>query len=380
VNFFVTLFSTILVGCGKVNFTNLSRYSELNEKTYRRHFEAGFEFARFNQHLSEVSIPAHHQVMAVMDASFIRKSGKATFGVDRFWHGSASRVERGLEVSLVGLVDVERETGYALCAQQTLAQKDCPDCSRLDQALHHLSTARPQLPPRVKYLAVDGAYAKATFINGSVALDLHVITKLRCDANLKFLYTGEQKRRGRPRKYDSKVDLQELSRFTFVEAVEPDVSLYTALVWCVAWKRPIRLAYLLDHRDPKRPRYVVLCSTEIEQDAKDIYVLYRLRFQIEFIFRDAKQFTGLEDCQARAFAKLEFHFNAAFTTLNLAKFESLQHHSPDQPFVFSMASVKRRAFNEYLLNQFIHKLDLDPTSIKSHPNYQDLCNHGIIAA
>jgi hypothetical protein len=87
----------------------------------------------------------------------------------------------------------------------------------------------------------------------------------------------------------------------------------------------------------------------------------------------------LENCQARSFAKLEFHFNAAFTTLNLAKLDALHHHSPDQPFVFSMASIKRRAFNEYLLNQFIGKLDLDPTSIKSHPNYSTLCEHGIIA-
>ncbi|PZV05782.1 MAG: IS4 family transposase, partial [Leptolyngbya sp.] len=48
VTFFVTLFSTILVVCGRVNFTNLSRYSELNEKTYRRHFEAEFEFTPLN--------------------------------------------------------------------------------------------------------------------------------------------------------------------------------------------------------------------------------------------------------------------------------------------------------------------------------------------
>ena len=31
-----TLLMTILVLCGKVNFTNLSRYSPLSEKTYRR--------------------------------------------------------------------------------------------------------------------------------------------------------------------------------------------------------------------------------------------------------------------------------------------------------------------------------------------------------
>jgi len=36
--FLATLISTIMVMCGKVNFTNLSRYSEINERTYRRQF------------------------------------------------------------------------------------------------------------------------------------------------------------------------------------------------------------------------------------------------------------------------------------------------------------------------------------------------------
>ena len=63
---------------------------------------------------------------------------------------------------------------------------------------------------------------------------------------------------------------------------------------------------------------------------------YRLRFQIEFIFRDAKQFTGLSDCQARDAKKLDFHFNASFTALNLAKLDAHRQHSGEQPFVFSI--------------------------------------------
>ena len=43
--------------------------------------------------------------------------------------------------------------------------------------------------------------------------------------------------------------------------------------------------------------------------------LYRARFQIEFVFRDAKQHLGLNDCQARAQAKLNFHFNTVFAAL-----------------------------------------------------------------
>jgi len=64
-----------------------------------------------------------------------------------------------------------------------------------------------------------------------------------------------------------------------------------------------------------------LFSTDVNIDAKDILTFYKSRFQIEFIFRDAKQFTGLADCQARDLTKLDFHFNACLLALNLAKFQ-----------------------------------------------------------
>nr|WP_199290137.1 transposase [Leptolyngbya sp. FACHB-36] len=315
-----------------------------------------------------------------MDCSFIAKSGKATCGRDWYWNGCANRVEQGLEVSLIGVVDVEAQTGYALSAQQTFAQKDLPDLTRMDQYLYHLDTMRCELPPSVKYLAVDGAYAKENFITGAVQLELHVISKLRCDANLRWLYMGEQKPRGRRRKYDGKVELSHQERLTFVETLRPGVDLYTATVFHVSLKRTIRLAYPLNRSNPTKPRFVVLFSTDVEQDPLEIYRLYSLRFQVEFLFRDAKQFTGLADCQARDCVKLEFHFNASFTALNLAKIEAHQQHHAGTPLTFSMASMKRRALNEHLLERFISNLDLSPSVIKAHPNYEKLRNYGMIAA
>lgn len=111
-----------------------------------------------------------------------------------------------------------------------------------------------------------------------------------------------------------------------------------------------------------------------------IYQYYKLRFQIEFLFRDAKQFTGLEDCQARDARKLEFHFNAALTALKLVKLEAWQQRSDKVLFVFSAASVKRRLFNRHLLERFILNLDLEPSEIKAHPNYSTLCHYGAITA
>lgn len=45
----------------------------------------------------------------------------------------------------------------------------------------------------------------------------------------------------------------------------------------------------------------------------------------------------------------------------------------------SMANYKCFAFNDHLLEQFICQLDLHPTLIKSHPNYESLHSYGVIA-
>ena len=47
--FLITLFTTILITRGKVNFRNLSRYSEVSEKTYSRQFGKPFDFVAFNR-------------------------------------------------------------------------------------------------------------------------------------------------------------------------------------------------------------------------------------------------------------------------------------------------------------------------------------------
>jgi hypothetical protein len=98
------------------------------------------------------------------------------------------------------------------------------------------------------------------------------------------------------------------------------------------------------------------------------------------LFRDSKQFTGLSDCQARAEAALDFHFNAALATLNLARTEQLVAQTGVSRQVFSMASWKQRHFNEQLLDVFIEKLALEPSWVKKHPSYDELRSYGAIAA
>ncbi|MBE9008878.1 transposase [Pseudanabaenaceae cyanobacterium LEGE 13415] len=374
------MFTTILVVCGKVNFTNLSRYSYLHERTYRRQFEKAFDFIGLNLSIVADATATGQNLLGVMDSSFIRKSGKTTFGLDWYYNGSASQVEKGLEVSLIGLVNIETEQGYAVCVEQTCSSQDFPEFTRIDQAIDQVRRLRPQLPTQVRHFAVDGLYVKQKFVTGMRHLNLHLISKLRRDANLRYLFEGVQKPRGRRRTYAGKVNLTDPTLMHCVEELEPDIALYTAVVWHVSLQCRIRLAYLHDTRNAQSPKFALLFSTDLDLCPKDLIRLYRLRFQIEFLFRDSKQFTGLEDCQSAHAKKLDFHFNSSLSTLNLAKLQAWEERDPDQPFVFSMASLKRRALNDFLLDAFISKLELSPTSIKSHPNYESLRDYGVIAA
>ena len=239
------------------------------------------------------------------------------------------------------------------------------------------------MPLGITYHCVDGYYAKKKYIDAVVSLDLHAITKLRSDANCWFAYTGPHpKRRGAKRKYDGKVNFQALSRFEDLGtmAEEPHLHLYTAVVWHKTLKRRLRIVVLLNQKDPAKPRFIVLGATDPALNGHKLLDLYAARFQIEFLFRDSKQFTGLLDCQARAETALDFHFNASLATLNLVRAADLCMQQGQAPHVFSMASWKQCQFNERLLDLFMEKFAFDPTVVKNHACYDELRTYGAIAA
>ena len=118
-NFLLSLFSTIFILCCKVDFTNLSRYSQILERTYRRQFERSFNFIKGNVSLIGQAISVKAGQVIAIDCSFIPKSRKATYGIEYFYNRTAGRAEKGLEISLLAIVDVDTKQGYAFSLQQT---------------------------------------------------------------------------------------------------------------------------------------------------------------------------------------------------------------------------------------------------------------------
>lgn len=409
----------MFVVCGRANFTNLSRYSDYSERTYRRQYRKEVDFIELHGATIGLAIESGREQIAAIDCSFVRKSGKETWGLDQFYNGSAGKAEKGLEISVIAVVDVAAHQGYTLSVKQTKGKSRSTEASesaeetgnsiaapasvpskgqkkrggkpteqtmseRVQGYLDQLKLARPHLPIAVKYLAADSFYSKKSIVDEVRRLDLHLVSKLRIDADLLYLYTGPQKPRGAHRKYGDKVKLSDLSHLDWVCQLPSGEQLYTQVVWHVSLKRQIRIVYLLDLTNPDKPRAALLFSTDTELDPLQILLYYKSRFQIEFVFRDAKQFSGLCDSQSRHQGTLDFHFNVSLAALNLAKLDLQRAQSPTayplSPSSFSIDTYKRQTLNRHLLDRFISMLDLDPTSIKSHPNYRKLLCYGSLTA
>ena len=376
--FVAHLLGLLLMLPGHATFRNLSRYSSYHERTFARWYARDFDFVSLNKAAITAVLPPAHEQALVIDASFVPKSGKQTYGLDRFWNGSHSRSEKGLEISTLAWLDITANCAYCLSVEQTLPTDMIPEAAatRIDVYLNQLAHVISEHDlSHLRYVITDGYYSKQKFTEGVRALGLEQIGKLRIDANLRYLYQGPQRLGpGRPKTYDGKVHWNDLARFAKVETEDDDIVLYHQVLNHVQCQCNLRVVLVVDTTHHRR---AVLFSTDVDLDALTIYRYYKARFQIEFLFRDAKQCTGLIECQARSQAKLNFHFNASLSAVTLAKLEACQQKG-DMASAFSMVSLKRRAFNQHLIERISQYLAKGHSLAKSSPEYEQLCNYGTI--
>lgn len=385
------LFRVLLALHGRVTFTNLARYSALSERTFRRHFARAFDWLALNLTLAQLRLHPQEACIGVFDTTFIEKAGTKTYGLDRFFCSRQKRTRRGLEVSLLGLVGTTTRRCIGLDATQTppglVTDDQAAPYSRTDFYLEQITDSlRYQGGYRggyrggleaVRYWVGDGFYAKRKVFDTLAGHRRHLITRLRSDANLRFLAApGECGPSGRRRRYAGKVRFDAItapdSRFEAVGVLEdlPHVRLFTALANSPHFKRDLRIVVLVDTRTG---RYVVLCTTDLAQAAEEVVAYFRLRFQIELVIRDAKQHTGLGQCQARSEAKLDFHFNMSLTGVNLARLLS-------QRAGLSLVSYLREQYNGFLVERLGSELGLEAELDLREPGVQRVVQTGRIAA
>jgi len=368
---------------GRINFLQLERYSKFCEQYFRIGFQKKFDFLSFNSILLQKNLSDSSFLAVALDPSYIDKSGKITCGLGHFWSGCAGRAKWGLELCGFAMVDVLAGTAYHLKAFQSPSpaelKKEGADLLEfygklvIDHAKEWLAVS--------KYLLADAYFSKKVFVDKVLKAKMHIVSRLRDDADMKYLYKGEGKStRGRPKLYAGKVDVKkpDMEYFSLQETTD-EYQLFSALVYSKALKRIIRVALVIFYKNGKETVRKVYFSTDINLSASEILKYYRSRFQIEFIYRDAKQYTGLCHCQGRSKEKLDFHWNAALTTINVSKI----HHQKNENFSkenFSMANSKTLYNNILLLERFISVFGINPNSAFNQKKIKELLNFGRIAA
>lgn len=382
--FMISIIILFLSIRGRYTFKGMERYGEKCEKSYRLQFEQEFDFLKFNLELCKNNLSTHR--ILGFDPSYLPKSGKKTPHIGNFWSGCLGRAVKGIEIGGLGIVDIEHNTAFSVEAIQTPNPSELKSKGKslVDHYAQLIIDRWEKLISLSSYLVVDGYFAKKTFIDPvSEKTDLHIITKLRSDANLKYLYHGPRKKgKGRPKKYDGKIDLKKIDKRRFKWLYQDqDVIIYEIIAWSVSLKRVIKVVYVQFLKDGELTnRYGVYLSTDLELNGKRIYQYYKARFQIEFLFRDAKQYTGLTHCQARSENKIHFHTNIALTAIGIAKIAHYFGKKKTEKIPFSIANVKTSYFNELMLNLFLSNFQINPKLKKNKKAIKRILKFGKIAS
>ena len=205
------------------------------------------------------------------------------------------------------------------------------------------------------YFVYDGALGNNAGLQSVTPTGLHLISNLRHDSKLYFPYAGQYSGKGRRRKYGEKLTLETLTDAHLKsEAVEKDIR--TRVYPVPAWHRnfPERLNVVVivkTNLKTGKTAKVLLFSDDLALAAVTLIEYYSLRFQIEFDFRDAKQYWGLEDfmnvkeTQVGNFANFSL-FMVTFSRLLSANMEGLDRGSMlDLKTVFRARKYTRRILN-----------------------------------
>jgi hypothetical protein len=362
---------------GKINFLQLERYSDSHEQHYRNQFEKEFDFLKFNINL--VQEHAGSDCIIAFDPSYVSKSGKSTPGVGYFWSGCAGKAKWGLEIGGIGAIDLVNHTAFHLEAVQTVGKLD--NMSLLDHYAQVLIDRKDDLFCISNHLVADAYFSKEPFVTSMCNTGFEVISRLRNDADLRYLFKGEQRGgKGRPKQYSGKIYYKDLDKdyFENIETTE-DQQIYHAVVNSKSLKRNLNLVIVYT-RKADVWSHKLYFSTDLNLSGKQILRYYRLRFQIEFIYRDGKQHTGFNDCQARSENKLNFHFNTALTAVNIAKITHWLTIQKQDRGAFSIADVKTIYHNKLLLDIFIEAFAINTNSKKNQNKIRQLTNVGTRAA
>ena len=338
-------FSRVVLGLlamtGRVSMLNISRWTSEggSYRTVQRFFNTVMPWGTlFWVFFSTYLLDRESTYILAGDETTVSKSGQSTYGLSRFFSSAEGKTIPGLAFLGLSLVSVKERRSYPMLMEQIVrsdtrspsppasespeeTQQPVPRRNRgrpkgsrnrnktqvqLSETLKHLQTMIKALLRRiddlipVRYLLLDGYFRHNNALQMTKACGLHLISKLRVNTALYFSsretpYAG----RGRPRLYGQRFNPQQIDpkwRISTETHANITTEVYQAQLRHKKFPDPLNVVCILKTQlRTEKKSHVLLFSSDLALDAETLIDYYALRFQIEFNFRDAKQFWGLED-------------------------------------------------------------------------------------
>jgi hypothetical protein len=240
----------------RITFMNMQRWGGRNEKSYRSMFARNFDWFSFNYEVVKACF-GKKKVLAVFDPSYLKKSGKKTYGLAKFYSGTAGRALTGMEIGCLAFVGVSDHTALHALAVQSPTPADLHRQKKtlVDHYVKVIVEHVEEIKALTSYLVVDGYFMKKDFISPLLGQGLHIITKARSDANLQYVYKGKQKDRGRNRICDGKIDTSNLDKRRLrLIGSNKQKDVFAGVVYSVILHRVVLAAFIF-YKDEKTGEY-----------------------------------------------------------------------------------------------------------------------------
>jgi putative transposase len=327
---------------GRITQLGISRWTDKggNYRTIHRFFHTPMDWLAVQWHFFQLSAHCEEAVFLLAgDETPISKSGKRTHGVGWFFSSVMGKAIPALAFFSIAIVNVKTRQAYSLSTEQVVRTAEEKEQTQKRKALRKKCSRSPDpkkprgrpkgsknknkaevtLSPelqrilaqaqkvlalignkiRLGYFVLDGHFGSHFACSMVRQLGLQIITKLHHNAEL-YLQPSPEEKRKRPRlKYGARIDYAHLPEELRCSSIVEEgyrTEVYQAICLHKHFADPINVVILVrTHLETQRVGHVVLFSSDLVLEAEKLIDYYALRFQIEFTFRDAKQYFGLED-------------------------------------------------------------------------------------
>ena len=327
---------------GRVTQLGIARWAEkgASYRTVQRFFQTDIDWLAVNWLFFQLFHLMKEDVLLLIgDESVVSKAGKITYGLGRFYSSIFEKPIPGLAFFNLALVSTNKKKAYPLVSHQVIrteeeieqgkkrkeqkkAKKKEPSEKKpagrpkgsknknkaeivlspeLKRILGWGQTVMTLLNKKIKvvYFVLDGHFGNHFAREMTRQLGLHIISKMRSDAALFFEPTAQEKEASPNLKYGKRVNyacLPASCRVSIEEKNGIQTEIYQLRCWHKDFPELLNVVIIVKTNIALgRVAHVVLFSSDLNLEALKLIEYYSLRFQIEFTFRDAKQYFGLED-------------------------------------------------------------------------------------